>query len=148
MFHSGVPNAQEHLGQLQSFITDLTKDAAIVATMEPSYMRERCKELALETVEKNNTDVPKSDSMMRMMHDLATIMWVASNMTSAASSGDAEAAHTRSHVSHVLAVCLNESKARLVGASNEQAFRQHVEVHMRHLENDLRKGGAGQLGAP
>lgn len=138
--------SQDNLAQIQSFTGDLAKDPSVAATMEPSYMRERCKELALETVKKNNTDVVKSDHMMRMIHDLATIMWVASNMKSAAD--DSSSTTDRSHVHRVLEVCLSESRARLVDPANEHAFRQHVEVHMRHLENDLRKGGDAQLGAP
>lgn len=102
-------------------------------------MRERCRELAIETVTKNNTIIT-DENKLRIITDLASIMWVASNM-SVSGAGEKIA-----QVNRVLEVCLDESRARLVDPANEDTFSKNVQVHMRHLEMDLRRGGAAQLG--
>lgn len=94
---------EKHLSQIQTLSRDLTKEPLIAAMLTPSYLREQCKSLALETVEKNNQTV-KDESMLRLITDLATIMWVASNLSSDEGSSSART---------VLDVCLEEAKSRL-----------------------------------
>lgn len=93
----------KYLSQIQTLSRDLTKEQLIAAMLTPSYLREQCKSLALETVQKNNEAV-KDESMLRLVTDLATIMWVASNL-----SGDEGSSSART----VLDVCLEEAKSRL-----------------------------------
>lgn len=108
--------------------------------------------------------------MLRMITDLATIMWVASNMSAGPAAdqqqsddggGTSTATPTRGtsaaaaaaaneamqQVNRVLDVCLEESRGRLVDAGNVETFQKNVQVHMRHLEMDLRQGSAAQLAA-
>lgn len=93
----------KYLSQIQTLSRDLTKEPLIAAMLTPSYLREQCKSLALDTVEKNNQAV-KEESMLRLITDLATIMWVASNLSSDEGNSSART---------VLDVCLEESKSRL-----------------------------------
>lgn len=119
---------QEYLSQIQNYTRDLTKEPIVAAMLAPSYLREKCKEMAVETVQKNNQAI-KDPSMLRLITDLATILWVASNM----SSDD-----QNSHVMRVLEVCLQESKSRL-DPENVETFQKNVHVHMRHIELDAKK---------
>ncbi|XP_037027349.1 protein lin-9 homolog [Bradysia coprophila] len=116
----------KYLSQIQTLSRDLTKEPLIAAMLTPSYLREQCKSLAQETVEKNNQAV-KDESMLRLITDLATIMWVASNLSSDEGSSSART---------VLDVCLEEAKSRL-DPENIVSFQRNVQVHLRHLDNDL-----------
>ncbi|XP_037027350.1 protein lin-9 homolog [Bradysia coprophila] len=116
----------KYLSQIQTLSRDLTKEPLIAALLTPSYLREQCKSLAEDTVEKNNQAV-KDESMLRLITDLATIMWVASNLSSDEGSSSART---------VLDVCLEEAKSRL-DPENIVSFQKNVQVHLRHLDNDL-----------
>lgn len=118
---------QAYLNQIQNYTRDLTKEPIVAAMLAPSYLREKCKELAVETVQKNNQAI-KDNSMLRLINDLATILWVASNM----SSDDQNA-----YVMQVLEVCLEEGKTRL-DPENVESFQKNVHVHMRHIELDAK----------
>ncbi|KAG4078976.1 hypothetical protein HA402_001631 [Bradysia odoriphaga] len=116
----------KYLSQIQMLSRDLTKEPFIAALLTPSYLREQCKSLAQDTVEKNNQAV-KDESMLRLINDLATIMWVASNLSSDEGSSSART---------VLDVCLAEAKSRL-DPENIDSFQKNVQVHLKHLDNDL-----------
>lgn len=119
---------QAYLNQIQNYTRDLAKEPIVAAMLAPSYLREKCKELAVETVQKNNQAI-KDNSMLRLINDLATILWVASNMSSD---------EQNAYVMQVLAVCLEESKNRL-DPENVESFEKNVHLHMRHIELDAKK---------
>lgn len=118
---------QAYLNQIQNYTRDLTKEPIVAAMLAPSYLREKCKELAVETVQKNNQAI-KDNSMLGLINDLATILWVASNMSSD---------EQNAYVMQVLEVCLEESKNRL-DPENVESFQKNVHVHMRHIELDAK----------
>lgn len=118
---------QGYLNQIQNYTRDLTKEPIVAAMLAPSYLREKCKELAVETVQKNNQAI-KDNAMLRLITDLATILWVASNMSSD---------ERNAYVMQVLEVCLEESKNRL-DPENVESFQKNVHVHMRHIELDAK----------
>lgn len=119
---------QAYLNQIQNYTRDLTKEPIVAAMLAPSYLREKCKELAVETVKKNNQAIKDDNSMLRLITDLATILWVASNMS---------ADDQNAYVMQVLEVCLEESKNRL-DPENVESFQKNVHVHMRHIELDAK----------
>lgn len=119
---------QQYLAEMQTFSRDLTKDSKLAATLEPSYLREKCKELGRDTVQKNfHAAHHDNESMIGLINDLAMIMYVASNLLST---------DQNYHVSKVLNGVLEETKNRL-DADNIDAFQANVNAHIRHLELDL-----------
>lgn len=119
---------QQYLSEIQAFTRDLTKDSRVSAMLEPSYLREKCRELGMDTVQKNNHSIrPENDAMLRLINDLAMIMYVASNL-----SADGQ----NYQISKVLEGCLEESKNRL-DPDNIDAFQANVHAHIRLLEVDL-----------
>lgn len=117
---------QDYLKQIQSFTRDLTKEPQVAAMLTPSYLREKCREMGAESVDKNNQSI-KDESMLQLIKDLAMIMWVASNLSGDGNNG---------HVLKVLDGCLHEAKNRL-NPENIDVFQKHVQVHMRHIEIGL-----------
>lgn len=119
---------QQYLSEIQAFTRDLTKDSRVSAMLEPSYLREKCRELGMDTVQKNNHSIrPENDAMLRLINDLAMIMYVASNL-----SADGQ----NYQISKVLEGCLEETKNRL-DPDNICAFQANVHAHIRLLEVDL-----------
>lgn len=119
---------QQYLAEIQTFSRDLTKDTKLAATLEPSYLREKCKELGRDTVQKNyHAAHHDNESMIGLINDLAMIMYVASNLLST---------DQNYHVSKVLNGVLEETKNRL-DADNTEAFQANVNAHIQHLEMDL-----------
>lgn len=125
---------QEYLSQIQSHTSGLSREPLVAALLAPSYLRERCKELAVQTVQKNNQ--VRNASLMATITDMATVMWVASNVEA----GSQQVAQ----VSQTLEVCLEECRNRL-DPDNAEVFQRNVHVHMRHIERDLRLGGDSTL---
>lgn len=119
---------QRYLAEIRTFSRDLTKDSRTAAMLEPSYLREKCKELGRDTVQKNIHALRhENGSMTGLINDLAMIMYVASNLLSS---------DNNYHVSKVLEGVLEETKNKL-DVENVDAFQANVTAHIRHLEMDL-----------
>lgn len=119
---------QQYLSEIQAYTRDLTKDSRVAAMLQPSYLREKCRELGQDTVQKNNHSIrSENESMLRLINDLAMVMYVASNL-----SADGQ----NYQISRVLEGCLEETKNRL-DPDNIDAFQVNVQAHIRHLEMDL-----------
>lgn len=119
---------QRYLAEIRTFSRDLTKDSRTAAMLEPSYLREKCKELGRDTVQKNIHALRhENGSMTGLINDLAMIMYVASNLLSS---------DNNYHVSKVLDGVLEETKNKL-DVENIDAFQANVTAHIRHLEIDL-----------
>lgn len=118
----------DHLSQLQTFSKELSTDQNVLATLVPSYMREKCRELAVQMVEKNNSDV-HNETLLKLITNLTTVMWVTSYLNNNDQYGS---------VINVLENCLYETKS-IMDDSNEPNFQKHVESHIRHIQLGLHR---------
>lgn len=120
---------QKYLSEIQTYIRDLAKDSRTVAMLEPSYLREKCRELGKDTVQKNlQSSLIDSDSnVMILINDLSMIMYVASHLLST---------DPNYHISKVLEGVLEETKNKL-DSENIDSFHANVHAHIRHLEKSL-----------
>ncbi|XP_058832899.1 protein lin-9 homolog [Topomyia yanbarensis] len=118
-------NIHEQLNQLQVSCKSLTQDPGILAMISPSHLREQCREQADETFDKNNHGQLTNDGMIKLIKDLTTIMYVASNLGS--NEGQTE------HCLEVLKGCLEETKGRL-DFDNMASFQRGVHQHIRHIQ--------------
>lgn len=106
-------------GQADLFISD--KDELQVLT--PTYLREKCRDLAMQTFMKNNNNAIQDDSMTKLIGNLATIMWVTSNLKN----------DQYSNVEEVLATCLLETSKSL-DPENVPLFEKTVESHIHQIQ--------------
>lgn len=113
----------EQLNQLQSSTRNLTQDPSVMAMIAPSHLREQCREQAEETFDKNNNGQLTNDSMIKLIKDLTTIMYVASNLGTADTEQSLE----------VLRGCMEETKGRL-DFDNMASFQRGVHQHMKHIQ--------------
>lgn len=116
----------KYLTEIQTFTRDLAKDSRTVAMLEPSYLREKCREHGRDTVQKNmQSSSVDNDNTMNLIYDLSMIMYVASHL-----------ADQNFHISKVLEGVLEETKNKL-DRDNIDAFQANVHAHIRHLEKSL-----------
>ncbi|XP_053695704.1 protein lin-9 homolog [Sabethes cyaneus] len=116
----------DQLSQLQGSCKNLTQDPGVIAMISPSYLREQCREQAEETFDKNNNGQLTNDGMIKLIKDLTTIMYVASNL------GTDDGSQTE-HCLEVLRGCLEETKGRL-DFENMASFQRGVHQHIRHIQ--------------
>lgn len=117
---------QKYLSEIQTFTRDLAKDSRTVAMLEPSYLREKCREHGRDTVQKNiQSSMVENDNTINLIYDLSMIMYVASHL-----------ADQNYHISKVLEGVLEETKNKL-DSDNTDAFQSNVHAHIRHLEKTL-----------
>lgn len=120
---------QEYLNHIQSYASELTKEPHVAAMLAPTYLREKCRELADEAVQRNNQNTVQDDNILSLITDLATLMLVASHL----SSGE------NVSILKVLEGCIEEVKNRL-DDDNVEVFQKNVQIHMHHIQL-----GLGQL---
>lgn len=120
---------QKYLAEIQTFTRDLAKDSRTVAMLEPSYLREKCREHGRDTVQKNIQQSSLIDNdtnnTMNLIYDLSMIMYVASHL-----------ADQNYHISKVLEGVLEETRNKL-DSENIDSFQSNVHAHIRHLEKSL-----------
>lgn len=105
--------------QADLFIVD--RDELQVLT--PTYLREKCRDLAMQTFMKNNNNAIQDDSMTKLIGNLATIMWVTSNLKN----------DQYSNVEEVLSTCLLET-SKTLDPENVALFEKTVESHIHQIQ--------------
>jgi protein lin-9 len=118
---------QEYLAQIQNCAKDVIKEPQALALLTPFYLREKCREMGKQTVEKNNGGAITDESMVKLISDLSMIMWVASNLNNN---------DQYSHVMKVLSSCMEETKSRLE-PENIPIFQKSVQGHMLQIQTGL-----------
>uniref|UniRef100_A0A1B0CRA5 DIRP domain-containing protein n=1 Tax=Lutzomyia longipalpis TaxID=7200 RepID=A0A1B0CRA5_LUTLO len=127
-------NIQNNLNTIQTYTPQISKQPQILSMLTPSYMKEKCREMGNQTVQNNNHGgVVRDPEVVRLISDMATIMWVASSLSNT---------EQYSNVLRVLEGCLEETKNRL-SPENVDVFHKCVMVHIHQI-----KMGLGQLAAP
>lgn len=104
--------------QADLFIAD--KDELQVLT--PTYLREKCRDLAMQTFMKNNNNAIQDEAMTKLIGNLSTIMWVTSNLKN----------DQYSNVEEVLSTCLLETSKSLE-PENIPLFEKTVESHIQQI---------------
>lgn len=114
----------ECLSKLQTYCNELTDDSKTLAMLAPSYMREKCKEMAVQMVDKNNSDALQDENMLDLITNLTTVMWVTSYLNNNEQYGS---------IMSVLTSSLHESKAKL-SPENGPLFDKNVEAHIQQIK--------------
>ncbi|KXJ72837.1 hypothetical protein RP20_CCG017140 [Aedes albopictus] len=115
----------QQLNQLQVSCKNLAQDPAVVAMVSPSHLREQCRDQTEKTFDKNNNGQLTNDAMIKLIKDLTTVMYVASNL---GKNGD-----QTEHCLQVLKGCMEETKGRL-DFDNMVSFQRGVVQHMKHIQ--------------
>lgn len=126
-------NIHANLNQIQTYTPQISKQPQILSMLTPSYLREKCREMGSQTVQNNNHGVVKDPDVLRLISDMATIMWVSSSLSNT---------EQYTNVLRVLEGCLEETKSRL-SPENVDVFHKCVMVHIHQI-----KMGLGHWAAP
>uniref|UniRef100_A0A336LMI7 CSON012858 protein n=1 Tax=Culicoides sonorensis TaxID=179676 RepID=A0A336LMI7_CULSO len=119
----------ECLSKLQTYCNELTDDSKTLTMLAPSYMREKCKEMAVQMVEKNNTESLQDEHMLHLITNLTTVMWVTSYLNNNEQYGS---------IMSVLTSCLHESRTKL-SSENGPLFDRNVETHVKQIKDGIFK---------
>lgn len=113
----------DYLNFLQAQTDDFITDKEELETITPTYLREKCRDLAMQTFAKNNNNAIQDDAMVKLIGNLTTIMWVTSNLKN----------DQYSNVEEVLSGCLIET-AKSLDPENQALFEKNVESHINQIQ--------------
>jgi hypothetical protein len=113
----------DYLNILQAQTDDFITDKEELETITPTYLREKCRDLAMQTFAKNNNNSIQDDAMVKLIGNLTTIMWVTSNLKN----------DQYSNVEEVLNACLIET-AKSLDPENQGLFEKNVESHINQIQ--------------
>lgn len=108
---------------LQSEADLFIADREEFQVLTPTYLREKCRDLAMQTFMKNNNNSIQDDAMTKLIGNLSTIMWVTSNLKN----------DQYSNVEEVLSTCLLETSKSL-DPENIPLFEKTVESHIHQIQ--------------
>lgn len=119
-------NRQVHvtLQEIQALGRYLAKEPHIASMLQPSFLREKCRQMGEDSVTKHNEYSMTDTKILQLISDLSTIMWVTSYM----SNND-----QFSHVLRVLEGCVEEARNHL-DPENVDVFNANVMVHIHHIK--------------
>lgn len=119
-------NRQVHasLQEIQGLSRYLAREPHVASQLQPSFLREKCRQMGEESVTKHNEYSMTDGKILQLISDLSTIMWVTSYMSNN---------EQFSHVLRVLEGCVEEAKDHL-DAENVDVFTANVMVHIHHIK--------------
>lgn len=113
----------DYMNILQAQADLFISDKEELQVLTPTYLREKCRDLAMQTFMKNNNNAIQDDSMIKLIGNLSTIMWVTSNLKN----------DQYSNVEEVLATCLLET-SKTLDPENVPLFERTVESHIHQIQ--------------
>lgn len=113
----------DYMNILQSQIDIFITDPEELQIITPTYLREKCRDLAMQTFAKNNNNAIQDESMIKLIGNLATIMWITSNLKN----------EQYTNVEEVLSGCLIETSKSL-DAENRSLFERSVQSHIHQIQ--------------
>ncbi|KAF2901531.1 hypothetical protein ILUMI_04652 [Ignelater luminosus] len=121
------------LDEIQLYCQEIAPEPSVAAMLAPSHLREKCKEEAIEIVQRNNTVIAAdkgpvtNESVLELITDLTALMLQVKSL----SDSDQNAYELQ-----VLQGTMEIVKRKL-SIPNQLAFQNNVEVHMKHIQMGL-----------
>lgn len=119
---------QSYLSEVQMFANELTCDPQMQAMLTPTYLREKCREMADDAVTRNNRGLVKNINIISLIKNLATILLVASHMNS----------DNSVQVTKVFEGCVEEVR-NSIQSVNMETFQKNVQIHLHHIQLGIGK---------
>lgn len=116
-------NLIDSYNTLQSLSQKYITQPEAVNYLTPSYLREKCRDLATQTISKNNQNMVNDDSMIKLISHLSTIMWVTSNLKN----------DQYPNALTVLDGVMEEAKLTM-DPDNKMLFQKSVQTHIKQIQ--------------
>lgn len=126
----------DFMNTLKAHSDEFVTDKDELQTLTPTYLREKCRDLAMQTFIKNNNNAIQDSNMTKLIGNLATIMWVTSNLKN----------DQYANVEEVLEGCLIETRNQL-DTENRGLFEKSVESHIQQIQIGIFDENSNQLQA-
>lgn len=128
---------QAYLDEMQSYCQEIAPEPSVAAMLAPSHLRERCREEAVEIVQRHNTVIAAdkgpvtNESILDLITDLTALMLQVKSLADS---------DQNAYELQVLQGTMEQIKRKLSPA-NQLVFHNSVEVHMKHIQVGLGQAG-------
>lgn len=119
----------DYLNQIQVHCKQVVRDTQQAAILTPSYLREKCRQMGEDSLQKNNKNVVTDPKIKSLISNLAMLMWVISNLSNNDDNGQ---------VLHSVDACIDDVKNKL-DSDNIEIFQKKVQIHLHHIQLELRQ---------
>ncbi|XP_018331210.1 protein lin-9 homolog isoform X2 [Agrilus planipennis] len=124
---------ETYLNEIQEHCQEIAPEPSVAAMLAPSHLREKCKEEANDIVQRNNSAMAAekspvtNESILELIRDLTALMLQVKSLADS---------DQNAYELQVLQGTMEIIKRKL-SPSNQMAFQNHVEVHMKHIQLGL-----------
>lgn len=124
---------QNYLDEMQLYCQQIAPEPSVAAMLAPSHLREKCREEAVEIVQRHNTVIAAdkgpvtSESILELITDLTALMLQVKSLADS---------DQNAYELQVLQGTMEQIKRKL-SPSNQIVFQNSVEVHMKHIQVGL-----------
>lgn len=128
---------QAYLDEIQSFCQEIAPEPSVAAMLAPSYLREKCREEAVEIVQRHNMVIAAdkgpvtNESILDLITDLTALMLQVKSLADS---------DQNAYELQVLQGTMEQIKRKL-SPTNQLVFHNSVEVHMKHIQIGLGQAG-------
>ncbi|XP_044748726.1 protein lin-9 homolog [Coccinella septempunctata] len=121
---------QIYLDEIQSYCHEIAPEPSVAAMLVPSHLREKCREDAMELVQRHNSSSDKAMAN-EQIYDLITDLTALMLQVKSLADSDQNAYELQ-----VLQGTMEQIKRKLSRKSQE-VFENHVEIYMKHIQMGL-----------
>lgn len=124
---------QNYLDEMQLYCQQIAPEPSVAAMLAPSHLREKCREEAVEIVQRHNTVIAAdkgpvtNESILELITDLTALMLQVKSLADS---------DQNAYELQVLQGTMEQIKRKL-SPSNQIVFQNSVEVHMKHIQVGL-----------
>lgn len=132
---------QMYLDEMQSYCQEIAPEPSVAAMLAPSYLREKCREEAVEIVQRHNMVITADKGPVTNVSILELITDLTALMLQVKSLADSD---QNAYELQVLQGTMEQIKRKL-SPTNQLVFHNSVEVHMKHIQIGLGQSGNNKV---
>ncbi|KAL3265388.1 hypothetical protein HHI36_009594 [Cryptolaemus montrouzieri] len=121
---------QMYLDEMQNYCHEIAPEPSVAAMLVPSHLREKCREEAMELVQRHNSSSEK-EMANEKIYDLITDLTALMLQVKSLADSDQNAYELQ-----VLQGTMEQIKRKL-SKNNQEVFENHVEIYMKHIQFGL-----------
>lgn len=132
---------QTFLEEMQTYCHKIAPETSLAAMLIPSYLREKCREEALEIVQRHNTVIAADKGPVTNTSILDLITDLTALLLEVKSLADSD---QNAYELQVLQGTMEQIKSKLT-TENKLVFQNNVEVHMKHIQIGLGQASSNKV---
>ncbi|KAK9872136.1 hypothetical protein WA026_016190 [Henosepilachna vigintioctopunctata] len=122
---------QLYLDEMQNYCHEIAPEPSVAAMLVPSHLREKCREDAMELVQRHNSSSDKGTIANEQIYELITDLTALMLQVKSLAESDENAYELQ-----VLQGTMEQIKRKL-SKNSQKVFENHVEIYMKHIQIGL-----------